>query len=583
MPNIIWSMLFRFLLFIFLCNASMLMSQNVSLKEKVERIDSLMDKYFSNYEQANLEADALYKLLTTKYTAKEYKGYKVDVMLQKSILHSLNGDHHKALQIALEALDDAEKYRLPERTYRSCWIIAIMYENGDQYPTCRKYLDKAYEIYKKHNLENIYSVYCIRMSSYYVRINKKDSAIHYAYKGLDFANKYNNKREKRDAYLLLGGILSKNKLTYREAINYKSLASKKFLEIEDFTSAASQLTDISFILLHHNQLDEAFTYSDFAIAVLKGKKNYINPRIYELRSLLFEKKGQTDSAYYYYKKYHKILLSEKDKMETSEIKKISEKYQNDKKESVIKSKNQQMILIGSLLAIIILGSILLYRKNRQISKQNKIIGKQLGELTKTLEQKQVLLSELQHRVKNNLQHVISILEIQKESVDFNNIDELIRGNQNRIHSMALLHKKLNVAENVNEIDLYQYITDLSELVKESYENNHKKINLNIVCNIDNISIEKALPIGLIIVELVSNSMKHAFKKRNIGIINIEVIKDKISLKNKIYYADNGDGFDFNKTNDKGLGIEIIKGLIDQLDGIADTNNNNGFELTIIFN
>lgn len=576
-------MIYRFLLIYFLLFISLIKGQDLSLKDKVNRIDSLMDKYYRNYKQANLEADALYKLLTTKYTAKEYKGYKVDVMLQKSILHSLNGNHHKALQIALEALDDAEKFYLPERIYRSCWIIAIMYENGEQYPTCRKYLEKAYQIYKKHSLENIFSVYCIRMSSYYIRVNKRDSALHFAKKGLDSAIKYHNKRETRDAYLLLGGILSKNESTYKEAIKYKSLAAKKFVEIEDFASAAGQLTNAASILLRYNHLDKAFGYSDSALAVLKGKKAYINPEIYELRSILFEKKGQTDSAYYYFKKYHKTLLMEKDKMENSEIQKISERYQNDKKETIIKSKNQQMILIASLLAIIIFGSILLYRKNRQISKQNKIIGKQLGELTKTLEQKQILLAELQHRVKNNLQHVISILEIQKESVNFNNIDELIRGNQNRIHSMALLHKKLNVIENVNNISLKRYITELSELVKESYDNNKKKINLSVSCNIDNITIEKALPIGLIIVELVSNSMKHAFKKRSIGIITIEITNDPISLQNKIHYTDNGDGFDFNKKNEKGLGIEIIKGLIDQLNGVIEAHNNNGFELTISFN
>ena len=257
-------------------------------------------------------------------------------------------------------------------------------------------------------------------------------------------------------------------------------------------------------------------------------------------------------------------------------------FENDKKEATIKNKNRQMLLIGSLLCVIVIGLLLLYRKNRQIHKQNKTIGIQLNEITKTLEQKQVLLSELQHRVKNNLQHVISILEIQKESVDFNNIDELIRGNQNRVHSMALLHKKLNVADNVNEVDLKKYIAELAELVKDSYDNHKKKITLHIKCSIENISIEKALPIGLIIVELVSNSMKHAFHKRSIGIINIEIYRDELIDKNKLCFTDNGVGFDFDKTNEKGLGMEIIKGLIDQLDGMANAKNDNGFELTIVF-
>ena len=97
----------------------------------------------------------------------------------------------------------------------------------------------------------------------------------------------------------------------------------------------------------------------------------------------------------------------------------------------------------------------LIRNNRQKQKanallndKNKEISLQKNEIEKTIEQKQILLSELQHRVKNNLQYVISILEIQKESVNFSNIDDLIKNNQNRIHSIALLHKKLSVSESL---------------------------------------------------------------------------------------------------------------------------------------
>lgn len=571
---------YQFFVLFLLFAGYVVQAQNAYLQKKVVRIDSLMDKYYSNYDQAANEINELYQLITTKYNTKEYKGFKVDVMLQKSILVSLNGEHHKALKIALEALDEAEKYKLPERIYRACWIVAIMYENGGEYALCKKYLDKVFTTYKKYELENVYSVYCIRMSSYYRLVNKKDSAVYFAYRGLEFAKKYQNKREIRDAHLLLAGFLSRD--NYKASIKYASMAAQEFVDIEDFTSAANQLTGGAHTLLRHNQTDLAFKYSDSAIALLKKKKSYVSPMVYDVRSQLFEKKGNIDSAFYYFKQYHNIIIDEKDKMEVSEIKKISEKYLNDKKEVTIKNKDQQILFIIILLSILSIGTIAIIRRNRQIQSQNKIINRQLDQLVKTLEQKKVLLSELQHRVKNNLQHVISILEIQKESVDFNNIDELIRGNQNRIHSMALLHKKLNVADSVNEVELKVYVTELSELVKESYNNYKKRINLNVNCEIEEISLEKALPIGLILVELISNSIKHAFKKRSVGIINIEITRDEITKTSRLYYSDNGDGFDFDKTNDKGLGLEITKGLIDQINGIIETKKDNGFELLIYF-
>jgi len=146
--------------------------------------------------------------------------------------------------------------------------------------------------------------------------------------------------------------------------------------------------------------------------------------------------------------------------------------------------------------------------------------------------------------------------------------------------MALLHTKLNVAESVNEVDLNRYVTELSELVKDSYDHHKKKISLSIKCEIEKISIEKALPLGLMIVELVSNSMKHAFKKHNIGIIDIVITQDE-NIK-KLHYSDNGVGFDFHKPSEKGLGQEIIKGLIDQLNGSVESGSNNGFELNVYF-
>ncbi|MCD8539706.1 MAG: hypothetical protein LRY55_08000 [Leadbetterella sp.] len=140
-------------------------------------------------------------------------------------------------------------------------------------------------------------------------------------------------------------------------------------------------------------------YNDSALSLLE--KNNIAGlfRIYQYRSNLFEAIGNIDSAFYYFRKYHDSYLSYIEKIEAAEIRKTTEQYENDKKEAVIKNREQQLFFVGSLLAVIVFGSVVLFRKNRQINKQNRIISTQLGELTKTLEQKQVLLSELQHRVK----------------------------------------------------------------------------------------------------------------------------------------------------------------------------------------
>lgn len=344
--------------------------------------------------------------------------------------------------------------------------------------------------------------------------------------------------------------------------------AKQYLERINYTATTNSKIQMMAFGVEYQDINYWLNYYDVLHRYHFAVKNYEKAYFY------------SDSLYTIRYKADKSFNGLEVQVAENRIESKGRQYENDKKEAKIKSKNRQMVLIGSLFAIIAAASILLFLQNRKIKARNKIINAQLAELSKTLEQRQMLLSELQHRVKNNLQHVISILEIQKESVDFNNIDELIRGNQNRIHSMALLHKKLNVSDNVNDVNLKRYVTELSELVKDSYDNHKKKISLNIKCDVDTISIEKALPLGLILTELVSNSMKHAFKKQNIGIITIEITKNEAG--NIIYYADNGIGFDFNKTNEKGLGQEIIKGLIDQLDGTVGFQNDHGFEISISF-
>ena len=558
------------------------MAQNAFIDKEIKSIDSLIE--YNNFNRAQIKTDYIYQKLNNSKERNKYKAQILEIRFRKAlILDRQSASPAKSVEILQELIEKAEAEKLHSLSCRIYLLMALAYEktandNGD-FNLTDKYLHKAYDTYKKYKLDEIYSTYCIRKGSYYRFKEELDSTLYYATKAQEYAKKYNNTTDLMDSYILLGNVFRKTH-DYPEALkNAVSLLSYR-RKTNDTVSIFFGYNNISSLYFKMQDFKNALLYSDSASILYKNvpinSKYYFGKSRYEI----YESLGNIDSAYYYFKLYHDDLQLLQKEEEHIKAKKLEEQYQNDKNEAIIKNKNQQVFFISCLLVLILITSVLLLRKNKKINKQNKIINSQLLELSKTLEQKQMLLSELQHRVKNNLQHVISILEMQKESVDFNNIDELIRGNQNRIHSMALLHKKLNVADNVNEIDFKRYITELSGLVKESYDNHNKKISLNVKCEIENISIEKALPIGLIITELVSNSMKHAFKKRNIGIINIEITKNKTG--NKLYYADNGDGYDFNKVNEKGLGQEIIKGLIDQLDGITEIKNNNGFELMLYF-
>lgn len=566
------------LLLLLLIGAHSLAAQRLSLQKQADRIDSLI--FYRNFEDGEKELDHLYDSIIKNDVQHLNRETELKLLLNKAYLYMENRKISNSLKTALHIIEQAEKYHFPEIEYEACLMAALVYELTKDFDLCKVYLDKAYDLYERNHLESAFSHYCIRVSSYYRFVKKSDSALYFATKGFEYSRLYKNKRDYLDGCLLLGILLPKNDL--EGSVKYTSLAAYGFLEMNDYFRAASMYNNIAHNYLLRKDTDKALQYSDSALWIFRNNSLPESLSSLRIRYLLFDTLGKVDSAYYYFRKYHDAYISKSDSIEVANIKKITQRYENDKKQAIIKSKDRQLIFIILLLTVIVTATVLLVRKNRKINIQNKVIRKQVEELMKMLEQKQVLLSELQHRVKNNLQHVISILEMQKESVNFNNIDELIRGNQNRIHSMALLHKKLNVSENVNEVDLEKYMLDLSELVKYSYDTPRKKISLNVTCGIEQMSIEKALPIGLIMVELVSNSMKHAFAKQHTGTIYIALNRDKETGTITLHYADNGRGFDFNKNSEKGLGMEIIKGLIGQLDATVKSQYSNGFELTIHF-
>ncbi len=206
------------------------------------------------------------------------------------------------------------------------------------------------------------------------------------------------------------------------------------------------------------------------------------------------------------------------------------------------------------------------------------------QLKESLKEKEILLQEIHHRVKNNMQVISSLLMLQEELSEDEKVIEMLKDSQNRIISMALIHEKLYRSENLSKIDLKEYIDDLVSGLFQSYGISEDKVALNI--NAENVllGIDSAIPCGLIINELVSNSLKHAFPEDGSGEINIFIHstdEDMIEL----LIDDNGVGIpkdlDFRKT--ESLGLRIVKVLVEkQLHGGITLNRDKGTEFKIKF-
>jgi two-component sensor histidine kinase/6-pyruvoyl-tetrahydropterin synthase len=548
-------------------------------KHSTTLLDSLIE--YNQFDKAEELADSLYLLINAQKDKKKYLGFMLEMRLKKAIILDNKYEHKQALEILLSIVDQAIINDFYKIACISNIKIAAVYEKLKNWDLSYLYWDDAQRLYERYNLEEIYSTLIIR-KAVQLRFQKKlDSAIYYAFKSKEYAEKYKNHKDEMAANIFIGILLKKCGREV-EAVPYFLEAIKYNLKTSGYDGIAVQYANIAECYLQLGDFNKALSYSDSSFLYYDMCSFYYKHSIPQVKSIVYDSLKNADSAYYYFRLYHKDYTEYIQKHDAIEAGKITEQYEAEKKGAIIKSRNQQLIMISIIAVVIGVASFFIFLQNKKIRNQNTLIQLQMDKLQKLLNQKNVLLSELQHRVKNNLQQVISILEIQKESIDFNNIDELVRENLNRIHSMALLHRKLSVAEDINSIYLSEYLNDLATLVKESYFTPNKKITIVTTSNLGNINIETALPLGFIVVELISNSIKHAFAGKKEGLITIAAEKDVKSGKQKLYFADNGSGFDFNPQKVRGLGIEIIKGLVGQLNGEIEVQRNEGFQIAIYF-
>jgi PAS domain S-box-containing protein len=199
-----------------------------------------------------------------------------------------------------------------------------------------------------------------------------------------------------------------------------------------------------------------------------------------------------------------------------------------------------------------------------------------------LEERETLLREIHHRVKNNLQLIISMLNLQKPGVATDQLDA-VRNIENRINSMALIHDQLYDSTSLNRINMPDYLEQLSNSICESYDLAQRTISIDVsVAEID-LQIDIALPLGIIVNELVSNSLKHAFRNITHGEIKIQLLEQADSNLYRLVVRDNGRGCEKERpASAAGLGLTLVQQLAIQLDGAVSVDTRNGFSTTIQF-
>ncbi|HMQ07234.1 MAG TPA: histidine kinase dimerization/phosphoacceptor domain -containing protein [Saprospiraceae bacterium] len=250
----------------------------------------------------------------------------------------------------------------------------------------------------------------------------------------------------------------------------------------------------------------------------------------------------------------------------------------------LKIKQSNMMLIGLILLTISLVSILVlaYRNQRNKSKAHAILQEKNSQISKALDEKNILLREIHHRVKNNLQVISSLLKLQSHYIQDENAIKAIAEGRNRVNSMALLHQNLYKEDNLTGVDMKEYFTNLVEGLFETYNIHDDQILLTTHIEPLHLDIDTVIPLGLIANELISNALKHAFNDRNHAELFISLVENEEKLIFTV--KDNGIGYHPEQPGiQKSFGHKLIQSLAEKLEAEWNIQNVGGTEVSLIIN
>jgi len=229
----------------------------------------------------------------------------------------------------------------------------------------------------------------------------------------------------------------------------------------------------------------------------------------------------------------------------------------------------------------------LQQSNAQLREEMEERNKAEEQVKKSLREKEALLKEIHHRVKNNLQIIQSMLNLQLPQIKDEKSIALFKESQNRVYSMALIHEKLYQSESLAKIDFHEYIRSLTTYLFTSYGAVGRAIRPRILVKDIALDIDTTIPCALIINELVSNSLKHAFpasgRSGETGEISIDLHRDADN-RFLLTVSDNGVGLPegFEIGNSESLGLKLVSVLVKQLGGTIRLGTDGGAEFTISF-
>lgn len=297
--------------------------------------------------------------------------------------------------------------------------------------------------------------------------------------------------------------------------------------------------------------------------------------------------NQTSLAAKHWKNYALLSDSLASEQQQWAMEEMMAKFDTREKENMIRlqslalaeenAKNKLYLMIGLLFVLVSAGSTAYAYKRTRINRRLRLTQ---AETRAALQEKEMLFKEMHHRVKNNLQMLSSLLSLQMNEIEDRATLGVITSNQNRLHSIALIHQLLYTHDDFRKIDMQQFIKNLTHHCRQVHDLKTRNIQLETRLESLWLDIDTATPIGLVINELLVNALKHAFPEGQPGKVKIELSQNGNQIR--FIISDNGIGFKTGMSGKDTFGYKLIETLNKKMKAEMHTQTENGTRVNIQF-
>lgn len=527
-------------------------------------------------------------------------------LMNLGVISRMRGEYSKALDYYHQSLElrQTTGYKLG---IAACYInIAKVYVDNKNDERALSYYLRADALLRERSSDLYHAGLLNNIGLIYKRKGELDSAKTYFDESLALYKDLDEPKRVSQTYVNLG-LLYKDMDDCDKALDFYSLALIINKEISDRLGMAWCYQYIGECYGYLDQYADAIDYYQRALTILEELKVATNQiACYKGLADIYARIGQYQQAYNFHTKYATLNDSVYSDQLSRELAEQEASYASAEKERQLKLKDLELsrknaqiekdttqkwaLFIGFLLVVAV--AVIFIQRFRIEARLHKKLEGQNEELKRTYEdlkatviskeEKEVMIKEIHHRVKNNLQIISSLVNLQANSLDDNKAQHLFREIQNRIISMSLLHEKLYKSPDLAHVNVSSYMDELLDHLMGIYATD-KDIFIEKEIAVEDFAVDTLIPIGLLVNEIVTNALKYAFKGREKGTIKIKMYPvqgDFYALE----IADDGVGLATEKVAQyrDSLGMELIDTFVTQLDGEVGIETKGGTRYTITF-